>query len=214
MRYFAAGPVEVDGRNISGIICPWNVESREYGVNRYKHKDVFLRGSLRVQPTIPTPLYEAHDDSRFPVGASIDWEDRPEGMWMAFTIANTPRGNEALQLCKDGICRGFSVGVGALDEEYDDDTGVTTVLGGDLLHNSLTPQPKFPDAKVDRIFDMTDLGPAKRVFKIDGVIDGLTEERAAKITRAAAPPETDVLRRRVKRLEQARRLDRLEAWRR
>ena len=191
-----------DGRRVSGIVVPWNTPSRTYGANSYKMRDVFLPGSVRVPTQQPTPLLEAHDDSRFPIGKSIDWEDRPEGLRMTFEIAPTPRGEEALTLIDGDYCRGFSVGVGGLDEHFDEEGKDWTITGGDLLHVALTPQQKLWDAKVDRVFDMSGDRPAPaptRSVKATWPLPG--DQRIAGL-------EAE-----VKRLKLARHMDKLEALR-
>ena len=202
VRTFAvAAPVEVSGRNVSGVVVPWDVPSRTYGSNSWKQRDIFLPHSIRVLTAIPTPLLECHEDQRYPVGASTAWEDREDGLHMTFTLATTPRGEEALTLFREGICAGFSVGVGGLDESFNEDTGEWMIAGGELLHVGHVGSPKYPGAKADRVFDMSsgDRPAPKRSVKATWPLPG--DQRIAGL-------EAE-----VKRLKLARHMDRLEALR-
>jgi hypothetical protein len=85
--------LDADSRTLRGILLPWSETSRPSASNTAPI--AFERGSVPVpDPSIVT-LNTDHD--RFaPVGRATVLENRPEGIYAEFAIANTPEGDAYL----------------------------------------------------------------------------------------------------------------------
>lgn len=55
------------------------------------------------------PLMALHDHQSWPVGRSVEWDDRPEDLWARWTMADTPAATELHGLVEAGVVRGLSV---------------------------------------------------------------------------------------------------------
>lgn len=106
-------------REIEARIMPWGRMIQSNGV-----MEVFERGAFdHVDPRTVLLQGLEHDVSlgighdgrptitRHPVGRGISGENREDGHYMTFRVANTPRGDEVLALAEDGITPGVSVEV-------------------------------------------------------------------------------------------------------
>jgi HK97 family phage prohead protease len=113
-----------DGRTVSGIVVPWNVPiptSRDgriaTGVDRRGAFESFRRGSLTKslnEAKKAVPLYADHDRSR-PVGTLLRSSEGDRGQAADFRIVKTQAGDEALELIREGIWTGFSLGYRPVD---------------------------------------------------------------------------------------------------
>ena len=155
IRAYAVGAdieVDVSGRRISGCIMPWGVPSRP---RAFGGSDLFLEGALKVYESLPTPLYLGHNEDVAPVGMSIDWESRPEGLFMAFKVFNTPRGEETL-ICMDEGLRGLSSSANDVVERYDDVKQIAEISSARLVNVAAVGAPAFGEhTQVTRIWDMS-----------------------------------------------------------
>ena len=98
-----------EGRRVCGIAAPFNSEfdAGDY-VERFAYgsfaKSIAERGD-RI------PLREAHRQDAMPLGKASRLEETSAGLYAEFLISKTRRGEEALELARDGTMHSFSVGV-------------------------------------------------------------------------------------------------------
>jgi HK97 family phage prohead protease len=155
---FAAGePVQVDvtKRTITGLAVPYGVTASKGG-RSYR----FSAGSL-VLPSNPSAVKALMDHDRTQaVGVLRSAVDGEDGMRVALGIAATPEGDRALQLAKDGVYDGLSIGLaeGAQFAEADDGTLDAMPGGAPLAEVTLTPFPAFTDARVSSVAASIDGG--------------------------------------------------------
>ena len=143
------------GRLVSGIIVPWESPTLvDYG----QAIEVFKRGSLTQtlkSASATFPLYVRHDRDQ-PIGRMVAWRDDALGQWAEFRLARTPRAEEALELIREEIWSGFSIGFRAIDArtdtKRDQDTGLPIYVRREvkLDHVGLlaSHMAAYPDAKV------------------------------------------------------------------
>lgn len=98
----------VEGRRISGIAAPFG---SEYDAGDYVER--FTPGAFAKSITErgdKIPLLEAHRQDAMPLGRAIKLEETAAGLYAEFLVSRTSRGDEALQLARDGVMHAFSVG--------------------------------------------------------------------------------------------------------
>jgi hypothetical protein len=87
-----------------------------------------------------------HDSSQ-PVGLVTSRTETPEGMLFTAKIADTPAGNEALQLAKEGVLDNVSVGVDVVTSSRAED-GTMIITSAIWRELSLVPIPAFSGATI------------------------------------------------------------------
>jgi HK97 family phage prohead protease len=114
----------------------------------------FAQGTLAVSETGRVKLLFQHDPDVV-LGYALELDDRPEGLWGRFQIAEGAEGDRALTEAADGRRDGLSVGV-RLDDDvleqilekwWEGDTS-PTAAAGQLLEVSQVSIPAFDDARI------------------------------------------------------------------
>ena len=153
-RNLIADSIEVresaEGRRVCGVAAPFNSEfdAGDY-VERFAPgafaKSIQERGD-RI------PLLEAHRRDAMPLGRATRLEETTQGLYAEFLMSNTGRGNEALQLARDGVMHSFSVGfVPVRDTRREPGDGRPRVQRDEVkLHHVglISEVPAYDDARV------------------------------------------------------------------
>ena len=144
-----------EGRRICGIAAPFDADydAGDY-VERFTagafHKSIVERGDK-------IPLLEAHRQDAMPLGRAITLEERSDGLYAEFLISRTGRGDEALQLARDGVMHSFSVGfVPVRDHRRKTSDGRPLVERHEVkLHHVglISEVPAYADARVLAVRD-------------------------------------------------------------
>ena len=100
-----------DGRTIEGPLLPWGVEARVLDRGRMV-VETFQRGALAGADPARVPLTATHprDAGTLPIGVTLSIEDRDDAAWGAWRVSKTALGDEVLELARDGVPLGLSVG--------------------------------------------------------------------------------------------------------
>jgi HK97 family phage prohead protease len=100
-----------DGRVLVGPVVPWNVEARVYDRGRIV-VETFERGALAGAEPARVPLMRTHprDPGTLPIGVTVELEERDDAAWGAWRVSRTALGDEVLELARDGVPLGLSVG--------------------------------------------------------------------------------------------------------
>jgi HK97 family phage prohead protease len=100
-----------DGRTLHGPLLPWGVEARVVDRGRLV-VEVFERGALVDADPARVPLTATHprDAGTLPIGVTVELEDRADAAWGAWRVSRTALGDEVLELARDGVPLGLSVG--------------------------------------------------------------------------------------------------------
>jgi hypothetical protein len=74
--------------------------------------ETFERGALAGTDQARVPLTARHprDAETLPIGRTVELEDRADGAWGAWHVSRTRSGDEVLELARDGVPLGLSVG--------------------------------------------------------------------------------------------------------
>ena len=156
-----------EGRRVCGIAAPFN---SQYDAGDFV--ETFTRGAF--SKTISeryekVPLLEAHRKDAMPLGRATAMEETNDGLYAEFLISRTSRGDEALQLARDGVMHSFSVGfVPVRDKRSETMDGRPLIQRKEVkLHHVglISEVPAYQDAKVLAIrdFDPDDEEQAPRL---------------------------------------------------
>jgi len=100
------------------------------------------------------PLMAIHDRAKFPVGKSVDWDDKPDALYGRWAMAPTDQAREAYGLVQGGFLRGLSVVFIPIPAEQDVETRAAPQLTritrrqARLVEASLVPTPTWAEAVV------------------------------------------------------------------
>jgi HK97 family phage prohead protease len=100
-----------DGRTLHGPILPWGVEARVLDAGRLV-TETFQRGALADADPARVPLTATHprDAGTLPIGRTLTIEDRADAAWGEWRVSKTALGDEVLELARDGVPLGLSIG--------------------------------------------------------------------------------------------------------
>jgi HK97 family phage prohead protease len=100
-----------DGRTIEGCVLPWGVEARVLDRGRMV-VEVFERGALADADPARVPLTATHprDNQQLPIGVTVELRDGADALYGAWHVSKTALGDEVLELARDGVPLGLSVG--------------------------------------------------------------------------------------------------------
>lgn len=111
-------------------------------------EESFARESFSVDDVIGKPLAYRHDQ---PVGIITGAENRDDGLYIDFEIANTNLGRDAATLARMGASRGLSVGFQPIKSAWAKTRDKVQHETARLLEVSLTPYPAYATAGVSDI---------------------------------------------------------------
>jgi HK97 family phage prohead protease len=100
-----------DGRVLFGPLIPWGVEARVLDRGRMV-VETFQRGALADADPARVPLTARHprDNQQLPIGVGVELEERADAAWGAWRVSKTAAGDEVLELARDGVPLGLSIG--------------------------------------------------------------------------------------------------------
>jgi phage head maturation protease len=100
-----------DGRVLFGPLIPWGVEARVLDRGRLV-VETFQRGALAGADPGRIPLTVRHpvDAQQLPIGVGVELEERSDAAWGAWRVSRTAAGDEVLELARDNVPLGLSIG--------------------------------------------------------------------------------------------------------
>jgi HK97 family phage prohead protease len=100
-----------DGRTLVGPVVPWNVEAKVLDRGRLV-TETFARGALADANPTRVPLTATHprDNQTLPIGVTLELRDEADALHGAWHVSKTALGDEVLELARDGVPLGLSVG--------------------------------------------------------------------------------------------------------
>ncbi|MFC9846649.1 HK97 family phage prohead protease [Streptomyces sp. NPDC060223] len=140
-RSYEIRAVDKEAREVTGIAVPYN-ETIDIG-GYYKER--FAQGAIGNDVT-DVKLFWMHQE---PIGRVVKGEETPDGYSITARLSETPRGEEAYTLLKDGVINRFSVGFEPVSDREEDDVIVRTEVR--LREVSLVPFPAYDKALVAEV---------------------------------------------------------------
>ena len=140
IREFDIRATAVEEREVAGIAVPYNTPTT---IGNYREQ--FAPGA--AQPADDAMLFWRHDE---PIGKIIGYEQTDEGLMIRAHISETPRGNEAYTLVRDGVISKFSVGFEPVEHRVEED-GTVTRTSAIVREVSLVPMPAYAGAQLTEV---------------------------------------------------------------
>jgi len=131
--------LEADTREVVGIAVPYGQVA---DIGSYQEK--FAPGAIRSVEDVK--LFWQHSE---PIGKILEGRDTEAGFEIRAMISDTPRGQEAYTLLKDGVINKFSVGFMPVEQTRDGSLVTRTLV--DLKEVSLVSFPAFQGASVAEV---------------------------------------------------------------
>ena len=132
--------LDAETREVTGLAVPYGQTADIGGV----YREQFVPGAIRSVEDVK--LFWQHSE---PIGKILEGRDTEAGFEILAKISDTPRGNEAYTLLRDGVINKFSVGFVPVEQTRDGDLVTRThVL---LRECSLVSFPAFDGASVSEV---------------------------------------------------------------
>ena len=132
--------LDAETREVVGLAVPYGQVADIGGV----YREQFVPGAIRSVEDVK--LFWQHSE---PIGKILDGRDTEAGFEIRAKISDTPRGNEAYTLLRDGVINKFSVGFMAVEQTREGDLVTRTLV--DLKEVSLVSFPAFAGASVSEV---------------------------------------------------------------
>lgn len=177
--------VNDEAREVSGIAVPWDTPTNIGG-----YTEIVKRGAITEPEGVK--LFWRHNE---PIGIITEHRDTAAGWEITARISQTPRGDEAYTLLRDGVIDKFSIGFEPLEEQVSRDGSSVTRTKIRVHEVSLVPNPAYEGAQVSQVREalpqeenpMTDSVTNADLIEVRQSIESL--EREVKL--AAAHKETE-----------------------
>lgn len=153
-----ASDLAVDGRTIVGLAVPFGRASRVSDDGRRYYKEQFAPGSFRTtiaQRGDRIRAHVQHQTKRLPIGKASHLEETPEGLVSHLRVSNTTEGNDTLELVKDGVLTGLSIGFKPIRSDKQGDVTVRQEVA--LSEISVVADPAYPDARIQGVRSLDDI---------------------------------------------------------
>jgi len=154
-RAFELSELEVrsdgEGRTLMGRAVPYG-RVATFGGRRERFAFGAFSRQVRSQQSHRVNMYQSHRRrlaGDFPIGRTVDLEERSDGLWGAWRLVHSAEADAALEVVKDKMVTGLSVGFaspeGGTVRLRD---GIEEVRLAHLDHICLTDVPVYEDAEV------------------------------------------------------------------
>jgi HK97 family phage prohead protease/HK97 family phage major capsid protein len=132
--------LDAETREVVGLAVPYGQRADIGGA----YQEEFAPGAIRSVEDVK--LFWQHSE---PIGKILEGRDTNEGFEIRAKISDTPRGQEAYTLLKDGVINKFSVGFVPVEQTRDGNVVTRTLV--DLKEVSLVSFPAFAGASVAEV---------------------------------------------------------------
>lgn len=150
VRQFQIRAIDTDKREITGIAVPWDQEIRIDSWFGDAYYESMARGACETKDGEPKAFW-LH---RNVIGRAVSTRDTDEGWEVVLRISDTPTGNEAYTLARDGAVDRMSIGFTPIEQtETKDDDGRRHITRTrvQVREVSLVPFPAYEGAKVSSV---------------------------------------------------------------
>jgi uncharacterized protein len=140
-----------DGRTLHGPVLPWGVEARVVDAGRLV-TETFERCALAGTDPGRVPLTATHprDAGTLPIGVMVEFEERADAAHGAWHVSKTALGDEVIELARDGVPLGLSIGFAEVPggSRWSADRQRVTRVRATLDHIAVVRVPAYAGAGV------------------------------------------------------------------
>lgn len=143
--------VDTEAREVEGVAVPYG--TRAQIIPGWYER--FEKGDHRLSDDPVLYAQHGHMRGALPIGAITKGWDTDDGFHIRAHISQTPAGDEAYTLLRDGVVKGLSVGFlpGTSHDEHDGEETTTVRTGSTIAEVSVTAHPAYDNAKVSQVRD-------------------------------------------------------------
>lgn len=109
----------VEGRTITGYAASFG--NIDHG------RDIIVQGAFKKTITERADAIKVFYNHSYPIGLPVAMSEDSKGLLTESKISKTARGDEILELAKDGVISEMSIGYDAINYETDEGSGVRTL---------------------------------------------------------------------------------------
>ncbi|ANB66155.1 phage prohead protease, HK97 family (plasmid) [Anoxybacillus sp. B7M1] len=131
---------------VEGYASTFGGEPDSYG-------DIVVKGAFNktIQESGNRVKYLWQHDWNQPIGKVIELREDEHGLYFKAKISNTPRGQEFLQLAKDGVIDRVSIGYKTIKADYDKESGIRYLREIKLYEISAVTFPANTNAVISSV---------------------------------------------------------------
>lgn len=127
--------VDMESRIVSGYAATWDLDQ----VDDVIHRGAFSKSIQERMPANKIKVLSQHDVL---IGKPVEMYEDEKGLFVSAYISPTTRGNDDLQLVKDGVLDRFSIGFSIPGGKYEiDEKGIRHIYEVKLMEFSLVTFP-------------------------------------------------------------------------
>lgn len=126
-----------------------------------------------------------------PIGVPVEMREDENGLWVKGKISKTARGDEALELMRDGVVSAMSVGFIINDADYDEN-GRRHIKSGRLMEFSLVTFPANDQAVIQSVKEVNER-EIERVLREAGVSRAMAKTIVATGVKGLRDAERDAI---------------------
>lgn len=140
-----------NGPVIEGLLVPYNTPTVIAGAFRETiSRGCFAKSIKEAARALPLLVQHKHDE--LPIGSSVAWEDREDGLWGRWAVADTKEARDVHGLIRDGHLNSLSVGFSPIksDWEFHEPPELDSVVRREarLLEASVVSVGAYPEAAI------------------------------------------------------------------
>lgn len=153
IKSFTLKEVEVDERTFTGYAAGYGNEDSD--------GDIIMRGAFAESIASDFPRKKIkilwQHNSREPIGLPVEMSEDEKGLYVKGKISKTERGDEAMELLRDGVIDSMSVGFMIPKDGYEyNDDGKRMITKGRLMEFSLVTFPANEQAVVQSVKEVSE----------------------------------------------------------
>jgi HK97 family phage prohead protease len=160
------------GRTIHGIVVPYGTVSTVADYPGRPYKESFARGAFARDIAVRNGDYRGvkllfQHDKNEPIGRATMLSEDTAGLYGEFKVSDTARGNEALNLIRDGVLDSFSAGF--LPQAKENKDGVVVRTQAAIRETSVVTFPAYAGALIGGVrFAPTQLQALRAMMDMAG----------------------------------------------
>lgn len=147
------------------------------------HNDIIEQGAFKktIQERMPKNMIKVFWQHMEPIGMPKVLEEDSEGLYVEGNISKVQKGNEAIELMRDGVVDGMSIGYDVVKDEFDENHNIRRLKELKLYEVSIVTWGANPEAGITNVKHLQALNSIfkedniKRLDEVKNVLDRLND---------------------------------------